>query len=175
MTELSSPVLDLIYDSLFGGYNSPFFIRMSEERGLFYDINGSTERYRNIGNLYFSFEVKEKDVYDAVRISVDILNSFKTTELSEKCSMRAAYTRNAELLYDDARELAFTFGYESHVMRLGYKTVSERKAAYEKLSAEDVRQGACKIFLPENLIVTVKGNKKKIDTFRIREEILRLG
>ncbi len=167
MKRLSSPLIDLIYDNLFAGYNSPFFIKMSEEQGLFYDISGSTERYRNIGTLYFSFEVKERDIYDAVASSVQILNSFKRDLLSEEDCMKAGYTSNAYLLYDDAREMNFTFAYDSHVMRLPYKTIDERKRAYEKITPEDIRRGACEIFTPENLVLTVKGNKKKIDTDRL--------
>ena len=147
---------------------------MSEEQGLFYDISGSTERYRNIGALYFSFEVKEKDVYEAVKQSVEILNSFKVTLLSEENSMKAAYTDNAGLLFDDAREMGFTFPYDAHIMSLGYKTLDERKAAYEKITSEDIRQGACQIFRPENLVLTVKGKKKKIDTARLSEILLEL-
>lgn len=171
MTRLSSPVIDLIYDNLFAGYSSPFFIKMSEEQGLFYDISGSTERYRNIGTLYFSFEVKERDIYEAVKTSVDIINSFKKEALSEESCMKAGYTDNAGLLLDDTREMNFTFAYDAHIMSLGYKTLEERKLAYQKISPEDIRRGACQIFTPENLVLTVKGNKKKIDTGRLAEII----
>lgn len=166
---LSSPLVDLIYDNLFIGYNSPFFIKMSEEQGLFYDISGSTERYCNIGTLYFSFEVKERDIYDAVQCSVDILNSFKRELLSDFECMKAGYTDNADLLFDDAREMNFTFAYDCHVMGLLYKTVEERRAEYEKITGEDIRRGARQIFTPENLVLTVKGNKKKIDLGRLLE------
>ena len=167
MTRLSSPIIDLVYDNLFAGYNSPFFIKMSEEQGLFYDISGSTERYRNIGTLYFSFEVKEKDVYDAVSSAVDILNSFKKNGVSESECMKAGYTENAPLLYDDAREMNFTLAYDSHIMKLAYKDIEERRRAYEAVTPEQIRLGAREIFTPENLVLTVKGNKKKIDQERL--------
>lgn len=167
MKKLSSPLIDLIYDNLFAGYASPFFIKMSEERGLFYDISGSTERYRNIGTLYFSFEVKEKDIYDAVASSVEILNSFKSMLLSEDACMKAGYTENAHILFDDAREMNFTFAYDSHIMGLGYKKLDERIEAYKKITPEEIMAGACEIFKPDNLVLTVKGNKKKIDTDRL--------
>ena len=169
MKRLSSPLVDLIYDNLFAGYNSPFFIKMSEEQGLFYDISGSTERYRNIGTLYFSFEVKERDVYDAVSSSVEILNSFKKRLLPPDECMKAGYTYNASLLFDDARELNFTFAYDSHVMNLPYRTIEERRREYDKITPEDIRLGAREIFTPENLVLTVKGNKKKIDTEKLSQ------
>ena len=174
MNKVPSAALDLIYDNLFAGYNSPFFIKMSEERGLFYDITGSTERYRNIGTLYFSFEVKEKDIYEAVKCSVEILRTFKESQLRDGSCMKAGYTDNAGLLFDDARELNFTFAYDTEIMGLGYEDVNERRKVYEKITPEDIRLGASEIFSPDNLILTVKGNKKKIDSERLREICLAL-
>ena len=49
------------------------FIEMSEKRGLFYDITGSSERYNNIGSLVFSFEVRSGSVNDAVSTAVSLL------------------------------------------------------------------------------------------------------
>ena len=174
MKRVSSAVTDLVYDNLFAGYNSPFFIKMSEERGLFYDISGSTERYRNIATLYFSFEVRERDIYDAVKCSIDILKGFKKSVLNEKDCMKAGYTDNSGLLLDDVRELNFTFAYDTEIMKLPYSNVDERRAVYEKITPEDIRLGACEIFKPENLVLTVKGNKKKIDAERLRGICLEL-
>ena len=174
MIEVPSPVTDLVYDNLFAGYNSPFFIKMSEERGLFYDISGSTERYRNIGNLYFSFEVREKDIYDAVKCSIEILRSFKDNLLTDDNCMKAGYTDNAGLLLDDSREFNFTFAYDSRIMGFDYSDINERRAAYERITPEDIQNAARKIFTPQNLVLTVKGCKRKIDTDRLRAICLEL-
>jgi len=174
MRELKSPVIDLVYDNLFAGYNSPFFIKMSEERGLFYDISGSTERYRNIGNLYFSFEVREKDIYDAVKCSVDILRGFKQNLLSPDNCMKAGYTDNFGLLLDDLRELNFTLAYDGKIMGFDYSDIDERRAVYDKITTEEIRNAARNIFTAHNLVLTVKGNKKRIDADRLREICMQL-
>jgi predicted Zn-dependent peptidase len=123
--------------------------------------------YLTIGSeVYF-----EGDIYEAVKTSVDIIKSFKSETLSAENCMKAGYTDNAGLLLDDTREMNFTFAYDAHIMSLGYKTLEERKAAYEKITPEQVRLGACQIFTPDNLVLTVKGNKKKIDTARLSELI----
>lgn len=171
MQRVSSSALDLIYDLLLSGYASPFFIEMSEERGLFYDISGATERYRNIGILHFSYEVKEKNLYDAVALTVKILRDFKEKLLSPDECMKAGYVDNAYILYDDAREFNFTFAYDNHVMCLGYADLEERIAAYSAVTAEEIRAVAREIFNPECLTLTLKGNKKKIDTARLEEII----
>jgi predicted Zn-dependent peptidase len=54
-------------------------------------------------------------------------------------------------------------------MKLGYASIDERREAYERITGEDIRRAACEIFRPENLTLTIKGNKKKIDVERISE------
>ena len=175
MQRVSSPALDLIYDMLLSGYDSPFFIEMSEKRGLFYDISGSTERYRNIGTLQFTYEVKEKSIYDAAEITVQILNKFKSTTYPECECMKGGYVDNAYMLLDDGRELGFTLAYDNHIMSLGYPTLDDRINAYRSVTPEDIRRAACEIFKPENLTLTLKGKKNKIDTERLLQITSGLG
>ena len=174
MNKVSVPETDLIYDMLLSGYNSRFFIEMSELRGLFYDISGAVERYRNIGELYFTYEVKNRDLNESVKMTVDILNEFKKSLYDASGLMKSAYVDNADMLYDDAREFNFTMAYDNHIMNLGYSTLECRKAAYDKINAEDIRRAACEIFKPQNLTLTVKGNKKKINNGEIEKIILGL-
>lgn len=174
MTDISVAESDLLYDMLLGGYNSRLFIEMSEKRGLFYDISGSSDRYSNIGSLVFSFEVKSGSIKDAVEAVVDILRQFKENIPSEHDMMRADYVDNRGLLYDDPRELNFVFAYDNHIMNAGYTTVDERADRYTAVTPERIRQLACQIFRPENLTLAIKGNKKKIDTATLESIIKEL-
>lgn len=174
MRNLSVPATDLLYDMLLSGYNSRLFIEMSEQRGLLYDLNGALERYSNAGELYFSFEVKERDVCDAVALTVSVLKEIKSTLPNERDCMKAGYVDNAYMLLDDQRDLNFTFAYDNHIMELGYASVDERRAAYAAVTPEEINRTACQIFRPECLTLSVKGNKKKIDTARLSEMIREL-
>ena len=174
MKKVSVPETDLIYDMLLSGYNSRFFIEMSELRGLFYDISGAVERYRNAGELYFTYDVREKDIIPAVEMTVDILNDFKSRLYSDGDLMKCAYVENADMLYDDARELNFTMAYDNHIMDLAYPSLEDRKKAYANVTPEMIRRAACEIFTPKNLTVTLKGKKKKIDTEKIKEIVSKL-
>ena len=175
MKKVTTPETDLIYDMLLSAYNSRFFIEMSEVRGLFYDLSGTVERYRNAGELYFSYEVRAKDVYDAVKLTVDILNDFKKTLHAPASLMKSGYVDNAYMLFDDARELNFTMAYDNHIMNLGYESLDARRAAYDAVTGEDIRRAACEIFSPKNLTLTLKGNKKKISTDKLKEIVDGLG
>ena len=174
MKSVSVPECDLLYEILFGGYNSPFFIELSEKRGLFYDLTGSVERYRNIGVLSFAFEVRENDVYEAVRLAVDILNKYKRVPVPDGKCMKAGFVDNADMLLDEPRELNFTFAYDNHILNCGYSSVDKRRAAYRAVSPEGLRLIANEIFKTKNLTLAVKGNKKRIDTEKIKDIILSL-
>ena len=174
MSKMTVPETDVLYDILLSGYNSDFFIELSERRGLFYDLQGSQERYKNLGTLAFTYEVKPTGLYEAVATTLDILKSLKSKVLPESKCMKAGYVTNANLLYDDMRELNFTFAYDNHVMELGYKDIEERRLAYKCVTPERILELSQMIFRPENLTLTVKGNKKQIDTERLEELIRKL-
>lgn len=174
MSKMTIAESDLLYDMLLGGYNSRFFIEMSEKRGLFYDISGSSERYNNIGTLVFSFEVRGGSVYDAVETTVSLLREIKESTPDESSMMKAGYVTNAGLLYDEARELNFTMAYDNHIMSAGYSSVEERAEKYKAVTPERIRQVAEVVFRPENLTLALKGNKKKTDLSRLEEIIKKL-
>ena len=175
MSRISMAESDLLYDMLIGGYSSKFFIEMSEKRGLFYDISGGMERYLNIGTLSFSYEVKESRLEEAVALTISVLQGIKNGEITDEECMKVSYVDNAMMLYDDPRELNFTFAYDNHIMNAGYDSIPSRMSAYKSVSAFDLSRAARELFVPENLTVTVKGNKKKIDSQKIKEELSRLS
>lgn len=158
---------DLLYEILLGANSSRFYIELSENKGLFYDVSGSTERYRNIGSFVFSFEVRPDKIYEATEGVLGILTRLKSDLLSEDECMKAGYVDNALLLFDDVRELNFTMAYDNCIMGLGYDGLEERAAAYRRVSPESLRAAAREIFKPSNLTLAIKGNKRKIDAARL--------
>ncbi len=174
MSKVTMQETDLLYDVLLSGYSSDFFMEMSENRGLFYDLSGSVERYKNIGTFTFSYELVAKNLYDAIDMTVGILNSVKAIPKPTDRMMKAGYIDNANMLYDDIRELNFTFSYDNHIMGLGYKTVDDRAKAYASITPERLCEVARIVFKPENLTLTVKCDKKKTDAERLEKIIKKL-
>lgn len=174
MSKIKMAEGDLLYDILLGGYNSRLFIEMSEKRGLFYDISGSSERYKNIGTFAFTFEVKNGSIYEAAETVIELLREFKEKKVEPTSMMKAGYTKNARLLYDDSRELNFTFAYDNHIMDAGYVSVEQRAEVYSAVTPDDIMRIARLIFTPENLTLTIKGNKKKIDLTRLEKIVKEL-
>ena len=164
MSRVGSHECDLIYDMLLGGYSSRFFVEMSEKRGLFYDITGGVERYRNIGTFAFTFEVRADMLSESVRCALELLlDLVRCVPKDDEC-MKAGYVDNAMMLLDDSRELNFTLAYDSHIMNEGYSNLDERAERYRRVDGERIRLAAKEIFAPSNLTLTVKGRKKRIKT-----------
>ena len=175
MSRVSMCETDLIYDVLLSGYNSRFFVEMSERRGLFYDLTGATERYKNIGTLTFSYEVKPDMACEAAKITFAVLDSMRREPIDDRDMMKAGYVSNSKMLYDDYREMNFTLAYDNHVMSNGYRTLKERAEAYDKVTPDDILRASREIFRAKNLTLTVKGNKKKIDLQSLEKLILEFG
>lgn len=172
MSRVTVPALDLIYDLLISGYNSKLFFELSEKRGIFYDINGQLDKYKNIGVFAFSFEIKEEKLYEALELTLGILSDVKEQVPHEDECMKAGYVDNAPMILDDSRELNFTFGYGNHIMEQNYKNLDAHINAYQSVSPEQMQRTMKTVFAPENLTVTVKGKKRKIDKDKL-ESILK--
>ena len=93
---------------------------------------------------------------------------------AEVNSQKAAYVDNAMMLYDDVRDLNFTFAYDNHITGAGYSDIEARREAYAAVDAQAIGDAARELFRAENLTLTLKGNKKKIDTEIIKKSIRRL-
>ena len=174
MTSVATEEIDLLYDILLGGYSSGFFIELSENRGLFYDLTGQVERYRNIGTFSFSYELRESKLPLAVKCTVDELVAIKNTLLAPEKCMKAGYVDNAYMLLDDNAALNFTFAYDNCILGLGYPDIAARQRKYALVTPERIMSAARKIFTPDNLTLTIKGNKRRIDTEEIRKILLEL-
>lgn len=171
MSQVNSAELDLLYDVVLGGYSSDFFIEISEKRGLFYDLGGAVERYRNLAVLSFSYELKESKLYEAAEMTARLLKGYTENTVEPDRCMKAPYVDNAYMLLDDPRELSFTYGYDNHVLDLGYDSIEKRQQTYDKITPERIREVAALVFRPENMTVTLKANKKKIDAERLTKII----
>ncbi len=171
MSRVTCAELDLLYDAVLGGYSSDFFIELSEKRGLFYDLGGAVERYRNVGVFSFSYELKHSRLYEAAEMTARLLRDYTEKLIDPDRCMMAGYVDNAYMLLDDPRELSFTFAYDNHVLELGYRGIEDRRAAYASITPQRLREVARQVFRPENMTVAIKANKKKTDVAKLEKII----
>ena len=58
--------IDLLYDILFDGECSKIHEELSEKTGYVYSYSSAIEQYSNIGNMYFSYEIDEKNLLKSI-------------------------------------------------------------------------------------------------------------
>jgi hypothetical protein len=98
----------------------------------------------------------------------------KAKLLTREQIITAPYVDNAYLLYDDIRELNFTFAYDCHLLNSSYGSLEDRRRAYASVTPERIREISNLIFRASNCTLTLKGAKKKVNTDRLHEILLTL-
>ncbi len=161
--------LTVIYDILFSGENSLIHQELSEKRGMIYSYSSVMEKYNNIGRIYFTYEVKAKDLYYSIEIIKTALDHL-TDNLEERLKMvLPEYTDNAYMLYDDNEDFNWSRAYETHIMNERSKSIEETTKKFTFVTAERIKAVAQEIFKPCNLVISIKGDKQKVDRERIRK------
>ena len=155
--------LDLIYDILFSGNTSKFYMELSDNTGYIYDFDARLERYINLGNLYFSFEINRKNILPAIKKVIDVLNGLKTGITDELACVLPQYVDNAELDNDYYENLNWNMAYECHIMQNSYKSIGEKKIEYQSIYPTRIMEIAKEIFTLNNMVITLKTNKRAFD------------
>lgn len=160
----SDATLSLLYDLLFGdGEECRLHQALSEKTGYIYSFRAGLELYRNLGVISVSYEIPPSLLIESVALMLDTLRTVKKSAEGALAYVRAPYVDNAYLLLDSDTDLNFNRAYEGHILSLPYTTVSERAAAFAAVTEADVVRLARRLFVPEHLTLTVKGDAKSVD------------
>lgn len=171
-TKYTYAELSLLYDILFSGENSLLHQELSEKRGMIYSFSSTLEKYSNIGRLFFVYEVAMRDLYESVEITTREL-----AQLGESIEKRLElvlpeYTDNAYFIYDDNEGFNWQRAYENHIMNGKTKSLEETRAQFLKVTPERLKEIARELFTRENLCLSLKADKKKLNLEKLRESVL---
>lgn len=165
-----------ISDTLFYGETCPMHRELSENRGLIYSYSPNLMHYGNYSVLSVSYELRADKLLQSVETVMDVFASAKTESEKRLDFAIAFYTDNAEITLDDAGRIVSDFGYDNHIIGCGYDSLETKKKKYSSVRKEKLNELAREIFRPENLVIAIKGNRKKIDVDAIRNAaVKRLG
>ena len=103
---------------------------------------------------------------------VEILKGLKNGIGEELEYVKTPNIISAEFLPDDPEEINSQLGYEDKIM--GKPFVLDIVSCFERVTAQRMTEIAREIFTKDNLVLTFKENKKRIDIDRIRDVINRL-
>ena len=163
----------LLLDHLLGDLGR-LYLALSEDRALVYNLNDSFERFSNVGNLSFDFEVERKSVGEAVQIVVDELNRAKAMGEDDFETQREAFLAYDELLQDDACRFNNYWGYDNGLYGAGFESPEARMEAYRRISIEELRAMSREIFRPDNLTLCLRGREKWFSRGKIRRILIKL-
>lgn len=170
----STAELYLLYDILFTGECSKIFKGLSDESGMIYSYDASIERYNNIGTLSFLYEVSAKDVVSSVEKVTELLADLKKGICDELLLTKPGYVVNADMLLDEPEELNFQLGYEYKIMGKQFVSLEERKKSFDDVTPERMTEIVREIFTTNNLVLTFKDSKKRLDAEKIRNIVNKL-
>lgn len=165
--------LALLYDVLFSGENSLMHQELSEKRGMIYSYASTLEKYNNIGRIYFAYEVAARDLYPSIAVVARGLAHLGEGMADRLSLVLPEYTDNAYMVYDDNENFNWQRAYEYHIMDGKERSIEESRQTYLAVTPLRLSQMAAEIFTADHLVLSLKGDQKKIDPERIRQIIRR--
>ena len=113
------------------------------------------------------YEVLPKHLYDSVETVIEVLKSMKEGITDELSYVLPHYIDNAGFLLDDTEEFNWVRAYEGHILDVYYKDIEERTESYRSVTTERMTQICREVFRQSNILLTIKGKKKKVDKERL--------
>lgn len=164
----------LLREWLFGR-SARFYMDLSENTGLVYGVDDCFEGYENIGSLCFDFEVAGKQCMPAIQAVVQLLNDIKHGGDETLINKQKAYIENMDIFREDPEYFNDLWGYDNGLKGCGYANIEACKAEYAAILPEQIYQLAREVFRPENLVLVVRGNKRRLCVDDMRKCLLLLS
>ena len=166
--------IDLLYDILFDGECSKIHEELSEKTGYVYSYSSAIEQYSNIGNMYFSYEIDEKNLLKSIDRVVKLLKRLKKGVGEELQFVKPNYVDNGDMDLDEPEKLNWIMGYEGHILEQDFLDINSRKELYKKVTCDDITRLANEIFQLDNLVVSIKVNKSDIKVKDVKKILAKL-
>ena len=151
------------------------YMALSEDTGIVYNLDDCFDRYSNIGCMSFEFEVEPQRLNEAIDIVVETLKRSQTASDEALDDARLGGLRDDGVKQDHICSFNNAWGYDNGIKHSGFTTLEARAKAYASIDPETVRAIAREVFRPDNAVLCIRGNKRRIKEEAIREMILRLG
>lgn len=169
-------ILNLIYEALFTGDSAIIYQNLSENNPYIYSFDYHNERYRNAGTLTLDFDVDERNLLPSIEKAVECFNMIKQGNFDFDLCLKkfeTAWLLDLDNSYNLCTNLSFELLYHNESVR----SINNDIEYHHKLSKEEITKYAKKLFITDNLVFGVKGNKYKISkkTEAIKEILNKLN
>jgi len=156
-----------VLNSILGSsMSSRLFIQLRERRGLAYYVRSGVEEYHDAGYLAAQAGVEPKNINEAIKVILAEFAEIASKSVDDKELSKAKEYLKGRLILEleDSREVSTMFGLQELLERK-IRTVEEIIQEIDKVSKENVREAAKKLFVEDSLNLAIIGPFKKEEQF----------
>ncbi|MGB9637333.1 MAG: M16 family metallopeptidase, partial [Microgenomates group bacterium] len=163
------PALEVLSAILGGGMSSRLFIQVRERRGLAYYVHSTTDYYHETGLIAARAGLNLEKIDEAILVIKEEFAKIKKGEVKEEELKKAKefIKGRMTLSLENSRTVAGRFA-EKELLEGKIETPEETFAKIEKVSLDDIKRVAERLFLPQ------KANLAIIGPFEDKEKFLKL-
>ena len=146
---------------LAGGGSSRLHLRLREELGIIYSVDGAIGAYDETGCLAFDLSTAPSTLIDAVETTLEELYRItaEPVPVDELERIRNSYIFDLEFSRDSAYEMGGRYGW-GELMGV-VRSIEEDQSEARRISAEELQEAAKALFVPENLRLVAVGPWKR--------------
>jgi predicted Zn-dependent peptidase len=158
---------------LAGGGSSRMHLRLREELGIVYSVDGAIGAYDETGCLAFDLSTAPDTLIHAVEAAFEELLRITTTAVpdDELERIRNSYIFDLEFSRDSAYEMGGRYGW-GELMGV-VRSIEEDQNEARRITAVDLQETACALFDPKNLRLVVVGPWKRGMKKMLRELVVK--
>jgi len=156
---------------LAGGGSSRLHLRLREELGIIYSVDGAIGAYDETGCLAFDLSTAPETLIQAVETTLEELFRMTGTPVpgEELERIRNSYIYDLEFSRDSAYEMGGRYGW-GELMGV-VRSIEEDQSEARRISAAQLQETARELFAPENLRLVVVGPWKRGMKKKLREVV----
>jgi predicted Zn-dependent peptidase len=146
---------------LAGGGSSRLHLRLREELGIIYSVDGAIGAYDETGCLAFDMSTAPETLIHAVDATLEELYRITVSPVSDEDleRIRNSYIFDLEFSRDSAYEMGGRYGW-GELMRV-VRSIEEDQCEARRITAADLQETSRVLFAPENLRLVAVGPWKR--------------
>lgn len=146
--------------------SSRLFLEVREKRGLAYYVRSSVDEYLDAGSFNVSAGVEPSKIEEAIKVILEQLARLIKEDVPDTEFSKAKENIKGKLVLEleDSRDVAVMFGLQQ-LLEKKIRTIETIMEEVDKISKEDVKELAARIFQNESLNLAVIGPYKDEDKF----------
>jgi len=150
--------LSVLNAILGGGMSSRLFIQVRERRGLAYYVHSDVEHFHEIGYVAALAGLNLGKIEEAIKVIAEEFKKLKDGEVKERELKKAKEFLKGRitLRLEDSYDVAVRYA-EKELLEEKIETPDETFAQIDKVTAEDVRRVANRLFVPEKPNLAIIG------------------